>query len=112
MFDGNRGGEPVDMIDVGLFHHRQELPGVGRQRFDVAPLPFGVQVSKASEDLPEPESPVITTSLSLGMVKSIFFRLWVRAPLTKMESMDFPAAELNGQLSAKLPYRANLFDWL
>src|SRR5581483_8860426 len=26
-----------------LLHHRQELPRVGRQRLDVAPLPFGVE---------------------------------------------------------------------
>ena len=30
------------MINVGLFHHRQELAGVGRQRLDVAALAFGI----------------------------------------------------------------------
>ena len=43
-------------------------------------------VSKASEDLPEPLRPVITTSLSRGMVTSIFFRLLARAPLTMILS--------------------------
>src|SRR5580704_1994508 len=37
-------------------------------------------VSKASDDLPEPESPVNTTSLSRGMVRSMPFRLCSRAP--------------------------------
>src|ERR1700730_3444283 len=37
-------------------------------------------VSKASEDLPEPESPVNTTSLSRGIVRSMFLRLCSRAP--------------------------------
>src|SRR5579885_883283 len=37
-------------------------------------------VSKASEDLPEPDRPVNTTSLSRGMVTSIFLRLCSRAP--------------------------------
>src|SRR5437879_13873074 len=37
-------------------------------------------VSKASDDLPEPESPVKTTSLSRGMVRSTSFRLCSRAP--------------------------------
>src|ERR1700722_8582827 len=41
-------------------------------------------VSKASEDLPEPERPVNTTSLSRGIVRSIFFRLCSRAPRTVM----------------------------
>src|SRR5581483_12103985 len=43
-------------------------------------------VSKASVLLPEPERPVITTSLSRGMVTSIFFRLCSRAPLTMIAS--------------------------
>ncbi|MNT07354.1 hypothetical protein D3C72_1420540 [compost metagenome] len=43
LFDGDRRRQAFDGVDVGLFHHRQELPGVGRQRFDVAALTFGVQ---------------------------------------------------------------------
>src|SRR5712691_3520382 len=38
-------------------------------------------VSKASDDFPEPDSPVKTTSLSRGMVRSMSFRLCSRAPL-------------------------------
>src|SRR5271156_2215980 len=41
-------------------------------------------VSKASEDWPEPERPVKTTSLSRGIVRSTFFRLCSRAPRTTM----------------------------
>src|SRR6266542_5062484 len=37
-------------------------------------------VSKASDDLPEPDSPVKTTSLSRGMDRVTFFRLCSRAP--------------------------------
>src|SRR5215468_4865359 len=37
-------------------------------------------VSKASEDLPEPERPVNTTSLSRGISTSTFLRLCSRAP--------------------------------
>src|SRR5437870_5833545 len=40
-------------------------------------------VSKASEDLPDPDSPVITTRLSRGMSTSMFFRLCSRAPRTE-----------------------------
>ena len=36
------GRDAVDAIDVRLLHPLEELPGVGRQRLDVAPLPFGV----------------------------------------------------------------------
>src|SRR5262245_14040385 len=37
-------------------------------------------VSKASDDLPEPDSPVNTTSLSRGISTSMFLRLCSRAP--------------------------------
>src|SRR3954471_13593509 len=41
-------------------------------------------VSKASDDLPEPDSPVITVSLSRGISTSTFFRLCSRAPRMEM----------------------------
>src|SRR5579875_1329036 len=43
-------------------------------------------VSKASEDLPEPESPVITTRRSRGISRSRFLRLCSRAPLIMIRS--------------------------
>src|SRR5215831_1753831 len=48
-------------------------------------------VSKASEDLPEPESPVNTTSWSRGISRSMFLRLCSRAPriaITRAPSAD------------------------
>jgi hypothetical protein len=30
------------MIDIGLFHHVEELARIGRQGFDITPLPFGI----------------------------------------------------------------------
>src|SRR6476646_8795409 len=39
-------------------------------------------VSNASDDLPEPDRPVMTTSLSRGIWMSMFLRLCSRAPLT------------------------------
>src|SRR4051812_50138123 len=50
-------------------------------------------VSKASDDLPDPDRPVSTTSLSRGRSRSMFFRLCSRAP--RME-MNFPAAGAAG----------------
>ena len=38
--DGRR--EPVDLVDVGLLHLPEELPGVGAQALDVAALALGV----------------------------------------------------------------------
>src|SRR5688572_17810110 len=43
-------------------------------------------VSKASDDFPEPDKPVITTSRCRGMSTSMFLRLWTRAPRTAIQS--------------------------
>ena len=68
-------------------------------------------MSKASEDLPEPDSPVITISRSRGSSRLMSLRLWVRAPRmlivwgkndpfftvegAKAFQRDLPAAELH-----------------
>ena len=40
LIDRDGGAEALDLIDVGLLHLAQELPRVGRERFDVAALAF------------------------------------------------------------------------
>ena len=42
LLDGDGGGEPVDVVDVGLLHALEELPRVRGERLDVAPLALGV----------------------------------------------------------------------
>ena len=42
LLDRDGGREAVDLVDVRLLHHLQELAGVGRQRLDVAALALGV----------------------------------------------------------------------
>src|SRR5437764_15127980 len=44
-------------------------------------------VSKASDDLPEPDTPVMTTNLLRGTTTSIFLRLCSRAPRMTIDSM-------------------------
>ena len=44
-------------------------------------------MSNANDDFPEPERPVITTNLSLGIVKFIFFKLCSFAPFITIESL-------------------------
>ncbi len=43
LLDGDGGGEPLDQIDIGLLHQLQELPRIGGERFNIAPLPLGIQ---------------------------------------------------------------------
>ena len=41
LVDRDRRGQPLDEVDVGLVHLAEELPGVRRQRLDVAALALG-----------------------------------------------------------------------
>ena len=41
LVDRDRRRQALDEVDVGLVHLAEELPGVGRQRLDVAPLALG-----------------------------------------------------------------------
>ncbi len=43
LLDRDGGRQPLDQVDVGLFHQLQELPRVGGQRLDVAALALGVE---------------------------------------------------------------------
>src|SRR5690606_11091475 len=42
LLDRDRRAQALDVVDVGFFHHAEELPGVRGQRLDVAALAFGV----------------------------------------------------------------------
>ena len=52
LLDRNGGGEAFDGFHVGLAELIQELPGVGRQRFHVFALTFGVHRVKGQRALP------------------------------------------------------------
>src|ERR1039458_5474064 len=43
-------------------------------------------VSNASDDLPDPDTPVTTDIWLCGMSSEMFLRLWTRAPRIRMES--------------------------
>src|SRR6266850_1078384 len=43
LVDGDRRGNPLDRIDLGLVHAVEELARVGTEGLDVAPLPLGVE---------------------------------------------------------------------
>ena len=51
--------------------------------------PSAYKVSKANDDFPDPESPVITIILFLGISRLTFLRLCVRAPFIKILSIRF-----------------------
>src|ERR1035441_9621137 len=43
-------------------------------------------VSNASDDLPDPDTPVITVNFSWGIESEMFLRLWTRAPWIRIKS--------------------------
>ena len=57
LLDRDRGAEPVDMLDIGLLHHLEELARVGAQALDVAPLPLGIDGIERQARLPRPGQP-------------------------------------------------------
>ncbi len=42
LVDGDGGRQPLDVVDVGLFHLAEELAGVGGEGLDITPLALGV----------------------------------------------------------------------
>ena len=54
LVDRDRRREPLDRVHVRLVHLTEELAGVGRQRFDVPPLPFGVDRVERQRRFPRP----------------------------------------------------------
>ena len=57
LLDGDGRRQAVDQVDVRLLHLLEELPGVGRQRLDVAPLAFGVDRVEGQRRLARPGQP-------------------------------------------------------
>ena len=43
LIDGDGWLQALDQIDVGPFELMEELPGVGREAFDILPLSFGIE---------------------------------------------------------------------
>ena len=57
LVDRDRRLKALDQIDVGPFQLMQELPGVGREAFDVLPLPLGIERVEGQRALARPAGP-------------------------------------------------------
>ena len=57
LVDGDRRRQALDEVDVGLVHLAQELPGVRRQRLDVATLTLGEDRVEREAGLARPGQP-------------------------------------------------------
>jgi hypothetical protein len=54
LFDRDGRRKPLDQVDIGLGHQLEELAGIGRQRFDVAPLALGIDRVEGQRGLAGP----------------------------------------------------------
>ena len=57
LLDGNRRGQPLDAVHIGLFHHFEELPGVGRKALDVAALTLRINSIESQRGFAGPRQP-------------------------------------------------------
>ena len=57
LLDGDGGRQPVDVVDVGLLHHVEELAGIGRQRLDIATLTLGIDGVEGERGLARARQP-------------------------------------------------------
>ena len=93
------GRQALDQIDVGLLHELQELPGVGRERLDVAPLAFGIERVEGERALARARKPGDDDERVARQIELRFLRLWVRAPRMRMlsakpNSPNFPGEKM------------------
>ena len=54
LLDRNRRAKAADVIHIRLLHHVEELARIGAERFDIAPLPLGVDRIKGQRGFPRP----------------------------------------------------------
>mmetsp|Transcript_18094 Transcript_18094/g.27953 ORF Transcript_18094/g.27953 Transcript_18094/m.27953 type:complete len:451 (-) Transcript_18094:1723-3075(-) len=68
LLNRNGGAEARNVIHIGLLHHIKELPRIGAQRFDIAPLPFGIDRIKGQRRLARPRKPSDHNQLVAGNI--------------------------------------------
>ncbi len=74
-------GESPSILSTSGFQDSLKLPYIGRKSFHIAALSLRIEgIKSQGEDLPLPESPVITTNFSLGIERLTFFKLCTLAP--------------------------------
>ena len=78
LFNGNRRGEPLDAVNVGLIQNVHKAPCVGAHAFGVAPLAFGVKGIEGKRTFAGPRKPRDYRELVAGNIDVHIFQV-VRA---------------------------------
>ena len=73
----NRRANVEQAVDVGAVHLVEKHARIGREGLDITPLSLRAnRVSKARDDLPDPERPVMAVTCCAGMRSEMFLRLF------------------------------------
>jgi hypothetical protein len=76
------GGNPLDQINIWFFELLHELPRIRRHAVEKPALSLGEQDVERDRRFAGAAQPVMTTSCSRGIFRSMFLRLCSRAPRT------------------------------
>src|SRR3546814_18168767 len=85
LFDGDRRAEAVDMVDIGLLHQLEELPRIGRQRFDIAALALGIDRVESQRGLARAAAAGPHHQLVAGDIDIDVFQVVLAATATRNE---------------------------
>jgi len=87
LVDDDRGRQPFQHVDFGPGQRRHESLHETRCRSSlISRCDSAAMVPNTSDDLPDPETPVNTVSRRLGISTLTSFRLFSRAPWTRIRS--------------------------
>ncbi len=79
LLDRDRRRQARDMVDVGLFHHVEELPRIGRQAFDIAALALGIDRVEGQAGLARARQPgdhhqLVARNIHVDVLEVVFAR--------------------------------------
>ena len=103
LLDRDRGGEPVDPVDLGLGHLAQELAGVAREALDVPPLALGIERVERQRALARARDAGQADQPPPRQVSETSRRLCSRAPRITMSDVAIPGKPSLQWPSGKTP---------
>ena len=101
LVDRDRRRETFDEVDVGLVHLAEELPGVGRQRLDVAPLALGEDRVERQARLPRTGQPGEHDQRVAGQIERDVLQV-VLTSAADHQTIDHDAAAPSPRVLARL----------
>lgn len=87
LLQGHCRRQAIDGIDIRHANLVDQAPGIGRDRFEIAALGFGIQRGERQRRLARARHAGEHHQASRGISTSMFFRLCSRAPRTRMKPL-------------------------